>query len=86
MAELLRKLFWALVGLVAGAFMIGFGLCATQGGILGLRGLFSLDGDAFVILVLTAIGAGLAWGFFKLAHYCARQIPTRDDADKAPSP
>lgn len=86
MFEGVRKLFWGLLGLVAGSFMIGFGLCAMQGGVWGVTSLFSPSADTLVILVLTAIGAALAWGFFKLARYCARQIPAQDDSDKAGTP
>lgn len=88
MVEFLRKLFWVLgsgfltlVGLAAGVFMIGFGFCATQGDFT----LASASSWGVVFLILSVI-AGLTWGFFKLARYCARQIPAGDDTDKADSP
>ena len=86
MTEILRKLAWALVGLVAGVFMIGFGLCATGALVMGLGRLSGTDGDRFVILILAVIGEVVAWGFFTLARYCARQIPAEDGSDKAGTP
>ena len=79
-----RKLLWGLLGLGAIVFMIGFGSCAALGFSFGVKELTSAWG--MQVFGLAVIGTGLAWGFFKLARYCARQISTGDDADKAQSP
>ena len=81
MDDFLRKLFWSLLGLGAGIFMVGFGVCAAFGFVFSLNGMASTDG--FLILGLTMLGAAMAWGFAKLALYSNRQRQASAPDDSA---
>lgn len=86
MAEVLRKVFWVLLGLGAGIFMIGFGSCAAFGFVFGRASVGNQN--SFLVLGLSVLGAGLAWGSGWLVFYCNRQMkaPAPDDSGKAESP
>jgi uncharacterized transporter YbjL len=81
MVEVLRKVFWALLGLMAALFTIGFGVCAGKGLLWSLSELRS--GLGFLILGLVVLGASLAWGFWKLALYSNRQLHSHSADDGA---
>ena len=85
MGDVLRKVFWGLVGLVAVIFMIGFGICAATGFTAGLPTLVSGRGFPESLLVpgLAVLGAALAWGFAKLAAYSNRQMQSDESDDRA---
>jgi hypothetical protein len=81
MVEVLRKVFWALLGLMAALFTIGFGVCAGQGLLWSFSQLRSSLG--FLTLGLTVMGASLAWSFAKLALYSNRQLHSHSADESA---